>query len=106
MTRELAYADEQNELVKREVLEKDKALDDKNVEIARTSAELAVTGLNLANTNGRLNAATATIMKNRADLSKWSCSHSFVILKVNDENAHGAYYVIRRKRSDIRTAIR
>ena len=53
MKRELASADE-------EVKEKDKALDNKNVEIARKGAELAVAGLNLVNTNARLNTATTT----------------------------------------------
>src|SRR3981189_1637751 len=99
MKRELAYADE-------EVKEKDKALDDKNVEIARKGAELAVAGLNLVNINARLNTATTTIMKSRADLTLWSCTHSFAILKVNEENARGTYYAIRRRRSDMRATIR
>jgi len=109
----LAYADE-------EVKEKDKALDDKNVEIARKGAELddknveiarkgaelAVAGSNLVNVNARLNTATTTIMKSRADLTLWSCTHSFAILKVNEENARGTYYAIRRRRSDMRATIR
>src|SRR3981189_2081720 len=99
MKRELAYADE-------EVKEKDKALDDKNVEIAckgaelddknvensRKGAELAVAGSNLVNVNARLNTATTTIMKSRADLTLWSCTHSFAILKVNEEHARGPHY--------------
>src|SRR3981189_803952 len=113
MKRELAYADE-------EVKEKDKALDDKNVEIARKGAELddknveiarkgaelAVAGSNLVNVNARLNTATTTIMKSRADLTLWSCTHSFAILKVNEENARGTYYAIRRRRSDMRATTR
>ena len=41
----------------KEVMEKDKVLDDKNVAISRKGAELAVAGLNLVNTNARLNTA-------------------------------------------------
>src|SRR3981189_2583187 len=75
------------------------------MEIARMDAELAADGLKFVNTNARLNTATTTIMKSRADLALWSCTHSFAILKVNDENARGTYYAIRR-RSDMRATIR
>src|SRR3981189_1739913 len=105
MKRELAYADEEVKEKEKEVKEKDKALDDKNVEIARKGAELAVACLNFVNTNARLNTATTTIMKSRADLTLWSCTHSFAILKVN-EDARGTYYAIRRRRSDMRATIR
>src|SRR3981189_1291731 len=106
MKRELAYADEEVKEKEKEVMEKDKALDDKNVEIARTGAELAAAGLNLVNTNARLNTANSKIMKSRADLNLWSCTRSFAIWKVNNEDARGTHYAIRRRRSDMRATIR
>src|SRR3981189_2364717 len=76
------------------------------MEIARMDAELAADGLKFVNTNARLNTATTTIMKSRADLTLWSCTRSFAILKVNNENARGTYYAIRRRTSDMRATIR
>ena len=113
MKRELAYADEEVREKDRvledknvEMMEKDKALDDQNVEIARQSAELAVAGLNLLTTKNELGGAKCKIIKSKTNLFLWSCTHSFVIMKVNDENARGAYYVIRTRRRTIRAAMK
>src|SRR3981189_744886 len=113
MKRELAYADEEVREKDRvledknvEMMEKDKALDDQNVEIARQSAELAVACMNLLTTKNKLVGAKCKIIKSKTNLFLWSCTHSFVIMKVNDENARGAYYVIRTRRRTIRAAMK
>ena len=90
MKRELAYADEEVREKDKvledknvEMMEKDKALDDQIVEIARQSAELAVAGLNLLTTKNELGGAKCKILKSKTNLILWSCTHTFAILKVN-----------------------
>ena len=79
-----------------DAMERGKILDDKNVEIAQKSAELAISDLNLMHAN-------STIRKTQNTLAS---THSFAILRINDEDAHGTHYAMLRKRPDMQTAIK
>lgn len=92
MRNELAIVDDQ-------LKEKETLIENNDIEMTLKNTQLAVTEMSLHSANHKNT-------KNHVHMAMLSSTHSFLIMKVNDANAPGDYYVIRRKRKNMSTTIK
>src|SRR5271156_404654 len=88
-----------------DLTEKQVSIYSEELTIAQSETELAVAGSIIINTQDKLNQMRCFTARYATECSGDASTHSFVILKVNDEAAKGSYYIINRKRAHIARAV-
>ena len=102
----LQLTEQQCDIMKVELASADEQIKEKDCLLENNDIEMVLKNTQLASAEMSLHSANHQNTKNHVKMTMLSCTHSFVILKVNDENAPGDYYVIRRKRKNVPTTIR